>query len=293
MSRVALSADRRFHRARVKPARRRAVWRRVAVLGSKYALGIAIVVLGASRVSTFLATAPVLQIDEIRLHGNERLSDDAVGAMLADLRGENILQADLDAWRARLMESPWVRDASFRRSLPSSLDVSIQEAAPVAIGRIGDRMYLVDERGSSIDEYGPQYGSLDLPIVDGFQRGDDAAAAAANAARGAVAARLIASLRAKPAIAERLSQVDVTDVHNVTVLLSNDVTELRLGEDHFLERLEAYLSLADALRERVPEIDSVDLRFDGRVYVRPLGKAARSSVGAGRPHISPVKAGQH
>ena len=36
-------------------------------------------------------------------------------------------------------------------------------------------MYLVDERGVIIDQYGPQYADLDLPIVDGLSAapGDD------------------------------------------------------------------------------------------------------------------------
>ena len=40
------------------------------------------------------------------------------------------------------------------------------------------------------------------------------------------------------------------------------------GDDQFLERLQTYLDLAPALRERVREIDYVDLRFDERVYVQ-------------------------
>ena len=38
--------------------------------------------------------------------------------------------------------------------------------------------------------------------------------------------------------------------------------------------MESYLQLAAALRDRVSDIDYVDLRFDGRIYVRPVaGKA--------------------
>ena len=40
----------------------------------------------------------------------------------------------------------------------------------------------------------------------------------------------------------------------------------------FLERLQSYVDLAPALRERVSEIDYVDLRFGERVYVRPAKK---------------------
>jgi cell division septal protein FtsQ len=44
---------------------------------------------------------------------------------------------------------------------------------------------------------------------------------------------------------------------------------IQLGEDQFLARLQSYLDLAPALRERVTDIDYVDLRFDDRIYVRP------------------------
>ena len=45
---------------------------------------------------------------------------------------------------------------------------------------------------------------------------------------------------------------------------------LRVGDSNFVERVQSYLDLAPALRERVPQIDYVDLRFDERVYVRPV-----------------------
>jgi len=290
MTPVAVSADRRFHRAHVKPGRRRAAWRSVVVVGTKYGVLLALVLFAASRVSTFVSTSPLLRIDHIVMSGNQRVPTQAMSALLGGLHGENILSADLEAWRNRLLESPWIEDASFRRALPSTLEVMVRERIPIAIGRKGGQLSLVDERGAAIDAYGPQYANLDLPIVDGFGggKGDDAA----DAARGATAARLIMALRQQPAIADRLSQVDVSDVHNVTILLNDDSAELRVGDDHFLERVESYLSLSTALHQRVPEIDYVDLRFDGRVYVRPLGQAGAPR--AGRPKVSRVNdAEQH
>ena len=52
------------------------------------------------------------------------------------------------------------------------------------------------------------------------------------------------------------------------MILSGDPAVISLGEDQFLARLQSYLELAPALRERVPSIDYVDLRFDDRIYVR-------------------------
>jgi cell division septal protein FtsQ len=84
-----------------------------------------------------------------------------------------------------------------------------------------------------------------------------------------------------------LSQVDVSNPHNVTILLNDDPAQLRLGDDHFLARVESYLSLSEALHQRVPVIDYVDLRFDGRVYVRPVGKPGKTA-GAPRPAVAAV-----
>ena len=62
----------------------------------------------------------------------------------------------------------------------------------------------------------------------------------------------------------------MTDLHNASVILSGDHAVIQLGEERFLARLQAYLELAPALRERVADIDYVDLRFDDRIYVRPM-----------------------
>jgi cell division septal protein FtsQ len=96
--------------------------------------------------------------------------------------------------------------------------------------------------------------------------------------RAELASRVIAALKIKPAVARRLSQVDVTDLHNAAVILSGDRAVIQIGEDQFLARIESYLELAAAVRERVADIDYVDLRFDDRIYVRPAGKAPRAAA---------------
>ena len=97
-------------------------------------------------------------------------------------------------------------------------------------------------------------------------------------ARAELAARVIASIKIKPDILRRLSQVDVSDAHNASVILAGDPAVILVGEDQFLPRLQSYLELASALRERVADIDYVDLRFDDRIYVRPKARTKGSSA---------------
>jgi cell division protein FtsQ len=241
---------------------------------AKAGLIAAFVLLLIYRGGPVLAEAPILQIDRIVVNGNHRLPTEDVLAVLGGLRGENIVWSDLDAWRDRLVASPWVRDATFRRSLPSTVEVVVSEREPIGIGRVKGQLFLVDERGTVIDAYGPQYADLDLPIIDGLST----KSGAGDLDRGELAARVIQALKTKPSVARRLSQVDVTDQHNAAVILNGDQAVIYVGEDRFLPRLESYLELASALRARVADIDYVDLRFDDRIYVRPTAKGAKAAL---------------
>ncbi len=278
MSPVAAPADKRFRRAHVKPGRRRRSWQALVKPLLKYALLALLLAFGLYRIASVVTHARVLQVDRIVVHGNERLSKNDVAGLLSGLRGTSLVWADLDLWRKRLLASSWVRDASLRRSLPSTVEVVIAERQPVGVGRIHGAMYLVDEGGVIIDQYGPQYADLDLPIIDGLstQSADDGSLT--DEPRAELAARVIAALKGRPEVARRLSQVDVSDLHNASVILSGDAAVILLGEDQFLQRLQSYLDLAAALRERVAEIDYVDLRFDDRIYVRPARLARKKEL---------------
>lgn len=285
MSPIAVSADRRFHRAHVKPARKRGRVRAILWPAVKYVALIGLAGAGLYHGRALLSEAAILRVDHIAVSGNSRMTNGEVLSVLAGLRGENIIFADLEEWRARMLSSPWVSEASFRRSLPSTVEVAMSERQPIGIGRMNGRLYLVDERGRVIDDYGPQYLDFDLPIIDGLAaKGEEGA----DGERGILAARLISSIGAKPSIARRLSQVDVSDAHNAAVIVSGDAALIYLGEDRFLARLESYLGLSAALRERVSDIDYVDLRFDDRIFVRPAGrsKPAAPAAAGSRPGVA-------
>lgn len=275
MSAVAAPADRRFRRALVKPSRKRRKWQAVVRPILRYGVIAAVLLYCAYRGLGVVAHAHVLKVDRIVVRGNERLSRGEVLAVLNGLRGESLIWTDLEGWRRRLLATAWVRDAALRRSLPSTVEVDVLERRPIGIGRIRGDMYLVDDHGIVIDQYGPQYADLDLPIIDGLSGFAPEAGSAIDEPRAELAARLLATLKANPDIVQRLSQIDVRDPHNAAVIVTGDTAVIQLGEDQFLPRLQSYFDVAATLHERVPDIDSVDLRFDNRIYVRPAGKPAR------------------
>jgi cell division septal protein FtsQ len=277
---VPAPADRRFRRAHVSPGRRRP-WHRT--WGRRLLAGIA---LGAAAVVVYAALAlavssPALAVGTITITGNERISAGEVHALLEGLAGTSILTLDIERWRRQLRASRWVADADIRRVLPGTVAVAITERRAVGIAHLRGELHLVDAAGTIIDEYGPNYADIDLPIVYGLAHGRSGELMV-DEARAALLSRLLADVQTRPGLAARISHIDVADVRNASVMLKDDPVRVRLGTERFAERLESYIELAPALHERVLDIDSADLRFGKQVVVSPRPPARRSRDGAER-----------
>jgi cell division protein FtsQ len=295
---VSTPTDKRFRRAHVSP--RKHARFQVSRKHLMYAALLGGCVLYAGyHIANLVLFSEVLTVTRMTVTGNSRLSRGEVLSLLDGLQERNMLLVNLDEWRQKLLASPWVADAALRRVLPGTVDVIVSERQPVGIGRLGGDLYLIDQRGGIIDEFGPNHADLDLPLIDGLAAagGSPGEGATVDEARAALAIRLLAALREHAALAGRVSQVDVTDVRDAVVILKGDTALIRVGEDQFAERLQAYLDLESALRERVPQMDYVDLRFGERVYVRPQapgsGPQALSASGleAGSPPRMPARWG--
>jgi len=272
---VTVPSDKRFLRSQVHTPRRRRPRRRPIVRIARILVVAAVLVYGGFWTARAAADLRWLRVQHISVTGNQRVPTSEIEGLLDGLKGDSLLATDLGHWRVRLLASPWVADATLRRRLPATVEVDIRERTPLGLARIGHELHLVDGTGT-IDEFGPRYSDLDLPIIDGLVRDAASPRPQVDDERAQTVRRFLADLRTRPALARRVSQIDVSDAHDVHVILDGDSAVLRLGDAQFAERLQTYADLQATLRERVREIDYVDLRFGERVYVGP----ARGTAGA-------------
>ena len=281
---VAAPADRRFRRPDIRPARRRKLGQLAWRLGRVVIVAL-VALLVLAWIGQMFLRSHFLAVSHLVVRGNARLSTGEVQTLLDGLSGQNILRVDFADYRQKLMDSPWVADAMMWRVLPSTVGVQIVERVPMAVARLGQQLFLVDERGATIDEFGPQYQDFDLPLVDGLLVRSPASSgqAAANAAGVALTERFLEALRPQPDLRHRVSQIDVSDSHDVVALLNDSPTLLHLGDTRFVERIRMYLDLAPTLAQQFKEVDSVDLRFDER------GRAMNAPADPTQPNMIVVK----
>jgi cell division protein FtsQ len=260
--------DPRLLRARDGGTRAGAAWRARAWTIARVATLVVLLIGSGWYVQHVMTSGEAFAVQKLHVIGVSRLSQGEVQGLLDGLVGRNIVRTSLEPWRQKLLASPWVREASLRRALPSTIEVRITERLPMAVARAGDLLLLIDEQGAVVDEFGPRYGRLDLPIVDGLVDTAAPPATPPDEARVALVSSVLVSLR-DAGLLGRVSQIDVRQPRNVVVMLSGDTAQLLVGHERFAERVQGYLDMQERLTRMVEQVESVDLRFDNRVYVRP------------------------
>jgi cell division septal protein FtsQ len=275
---VRAATEKNFRRARSKPGRKRRLTAMFSWRALRVALTLAVMAYAGYRAFDLAFNAGVLRVRQIRVQGNDRLSSGEVRQRISELEGANILTVNIDRYRRKLLESAWVSDVALRRVLPSTVEVYVSERRPFGLCRFGSQLYLIDRHGKLMDEFGPQYAEFDLPLVDGLVRAPRSGKPTIDENRAELAARVVDAIQGDHVLMTRVSEIDVSDAHDAVILLDDDPALLHVGEEKFRERLQSYLEIAEALRDRIPDIDYVDLRFAERLYVKPRGRAGSTAL---------------
>lgn len=264
---VYLPADRRFRRAQIKPVRRK---RNKELRRNVFnvLLLLILVMVGLRTAPLILRDMSMFRIDNFSISGNQYLSNGEILSLVNEFQDKNIFKVNLNLGLDNLLASSWVKTATLRRVFPSTIEINVEERLPIGLARFDSLLYLIDSEGIVIEEYGPAFSSFKLPIIDGLQIGA-AIDNEVDSVRANLLAEVVRQLESQSILANRVSQIDVSNPHNVVVLLTDDSTFLHLGTDKYAERIDEYLELIPTIRARVTDIDYVDLRFDQRVYVRP------------------------
>ena len=269
-------------RARVR-TRRRSGFARTAFALQLLAALLAVAGLAWTGVSRALASER-LRVAKVRVRGNHFLSQGEVRELMGLSGHESILALDMPGLARRLKASPWVADASVRRSLPDTLEIEVVERAPLALAEIG-RLYLMDAGGDLIDLYEVRTASYDLPIVRGLQGLDEEA-------RRERAQRAAALLEDLGELQSEVSEISVEPSGELQVVLRGGGELLRFGPPPYRQRLETFLALRRELNEHSPQAEYFDLRYRGRIYAKepappPAPAAPNPSVPAPRAAAAP------
>ncbi|MGE5850623.1 MAG: cell division protein FtsQ/DivIB [Candidatus Methylomirabilota bacterium] len=211
---------------------------------------------------------PYFRVVEVEVEGNLQVASQDIIKGLKLSPDASILEVDLPALTRRVLQNPWIKEASIRRRLPLSLTVRIVERMPEVVF-IADRRYLLSGDGVILAKLNPD----ELPTLPTLR--------AAVPRRVAIGERILSSEMvqglsvwrqfqlANALKGERAHEIAMAGDGSYVVNLGGRMPTIRLRAEDMegqLRRLGAALAASGQGLERFGE---VDLRFRDRVVFAP------------------------
>lgn len=149
------------------------LWRRLRLAGRILIAVLVIVAGGAGAVGArrYVTSSPRFGLKELKIEGARRLSPQQIQALAGLQIGQNVVDLDLDALRARIEKNPWVERAQVARRLPASLTIEIVEHEAAAFVTLPTGTFLATPGGALFKRVEPGDPD-DLPIVTGIAPDD-------------------------------------------------------------------------------------------------------------------------
>ena len=224
--------------------------------------------------------------EQVELTGNHYVSRAHVLEIFAADRGKSVLRIPLDERRRQIEEIPWVERATLRRILPNQIEVEVSERTPIAFLREGSEMGLVDVHGVALDR--PLEGDFHFPVVTGLSERMEPEN---REKRMQLFEGFLQQIeRVHPGASERVSEVDLTDGHDVAVTMtrlesalpsdnSSNAPQLvppgdapvlvHFGDGDFGAKYETLTENIGQWRAAAGSVESVDLRYSREAVVNP------------------------
>ena len=232
------------------------------VLLSAGAIGV-----GGEAAASWINSLAFFKVQEIQVTGLIYLNEDQVLAHLSGIRHQSLFKINLNEVRKDLENEPWIRKVRLKKHLPDLIEVQVAEKHPVGYLRAGEDTYLSDEEGFYIGK--AERPLKNIPEIRGVQvekwihRKEKEVGLVKRALE-------FLQMTAKPhflVAKEDLSVIEIT---------SDDDLAATIGGTSFLFRYPyvprqwfRFLSVkSDILAKNIP-IENIDLRFAGKVIVRP------------------------
>ncbi len=118
-------------------------------------------------IKKWISTCSYFFVSSIEVRGEKRLTGREIIDLSGIKEGDNIFAVDLKSVSEKLSRQPWIRFAEVDRRLPDSIVIRVEERHPVALARIGDRLFLVDSDGTCFKSFSEPEG-FSAPVITGI-----------------------------------------------------------------------------------------------------------------------------
>jgi len=223
------------------------------------ALLVALIFLALHTVQTLFPVRSVV------ITGNEHLTDDELKGMAGISKDENLFSMSSSKTSSKLAASPWIRSVAVRKEFPDRLLIQISEAEPFALLDMKGKLFIVDDRGTMLEEL-RNIAVPFLPVIlsNPYQEKE----AFLEAITFAKAIKNTGLLSGK-------DRIEIISHKPQEMSVNIDGIVVKVGAGEYEDKLSRLADIEQEIKKRNISVDYIDLRFANRVLVSPVNQVVR------------------
>jgi cell division protein FtsQ len=279
------TASARFFRpndvARIRRNQRRIQVQRVAGIAGRVAV-VVLLLGGAFAMYRHTQQDARFAIRTIEITGATHVPKAELDGITRRYVGSNLFRVDIGAVQRDFRRIGWISRIEAEKRLPDTLRIHVVERTPVALvlapGAQSAAIAYVDEQGVVFADLTPSVGDGDLPLITN-----------ATGSELARAVALVRTLRARdPQIYSRISEVRPVAPDGYALFDRELGAFVYASDGELSAKWRELYAIAQAERLGAHDIEYADLRFTGRVVIKPVHASALAPLAAPQPISSQI-----
>jgi cell division protein FtsQ len=210
---------------------------------------------------------PFFRVREVEVVGSRKISRETI-LSLTELEGmPNLFTLKLKEVAKRLESHPWVEQVKARKVFPNKIWIQIEERKPIAILQL-EELYYIDTEGVIFSPVGDR-DPYNYPFLTGLTRQvleKDPAEAKRLIMKALEFLRIVD--REKVFSPEEISEIHMEKTFGIQYFTKSEGVEVRMGWEHFGEKLRRLSIIWSDLRRRGLSAVSIDCSDLKRMVVK-------------------------
>lgn len=221
------------------------------------------------RVYARLLEDPLFRVREVEVEGNRKVPRETILSLI-ELEGmPNLFTLRLREVAKRLELHPWIEQVKMRKVFPNKIWLQIEERKPIAILQL-EELYYIDTKGVIFSPVGER-DKYNYPFLTGLTRQaleKDPVEAKHLIMKALEFLRIVN--KEKVFSPEEISEIHMEKVFGIQYFTKTEGVEVRMGWEHFGEKLRRLSIIWSDLRKRGLSVVSIDCSDLKRMVVKKI-----------------------
>lgn len=224
-----------------------------------------------------VGSLPYFDLKEVILEGGKHINAQELAAKAGITPSQNLLFFNLREVRRKILQNPWVEEATVRRRFPDTLIIKVKEREPAGLIQINNssKCFLVSIDGVVLEDL-TAGARPELPLIMGLSSGQAKLGEALPYENLGQSFSLIGKINAhSPAPLGRIKEAHIRSDGSLMLITAYMATPLYVKSENFPAQwplLQQFLEEQKNSRgtgRRTPGYEYIDLRFTGKVVTKP------------------------